>query len=423
MLEPMGKRFGIVLKGFLANLSLAALLAWGPIDLQAAAPLSPEPAWLRKLPEDAHLELHAHLFMNEGMTWLFRGDFEGPLAADSWRDRFSSQANAEALERSGIQILVASLYAHPLFTWNLRDSIRRQIAQAERFVATHPDWLLARDFAQAEEGLKRGKRILLLSLEGADGILETEEDLREFVDQAGIRIVNLLHLMDDEYGGVALLGSFRALSSPFAWLRSLFRPKAGDPPVRVNPRGLTPKGRELAQKLLERKVWLDLAHASDEAQRELLPLLREHGQPVLYTHTVLRKYHAAERALSDEQIEWIKTSQGIVGLMPSPELLEGTPTERDCQGTVQALAIQHRELAARIGETSVSVGSDYNGGIPHLRPSCRSTGTSLDQPPGHYTIGQSGELHRALRESGAPLARPLRGTVGRFMQAWSLFSR
>src|SRR4051812_47085106 len=60
-------------------------------------------------------ELHAHLFMKEGMTWAFRGDFNGPLEATSWKDRFSSQANPEALEKSGLSVVVATIYAHPLF--------------------------------------------------------------------------------------------------------------------------------------------------------------------------------------------------------------------------------------------------------------------------------------------------------------------
>src|SRR4051812_6206202 len=71
------------------------------------------------------VELHAHLFMKEGMGWLFKGDFNGPLQAENWKSRFSSQANPETLEQSGLDIVVATLYAHPLFTWSLRDSIRR----------------------------------------------------------------------------------------------------------------------------------------------------------------------------------------------------------------------------------------------------------------------------------------------------------
>src|SRR5207244_2903484 len=114
--------------------------------------------------------------------------------------------------------------ANPILTFSLRDSVRRQVRLAERFVREHPSWIIARSAAQAREALLSGKRVMILSLEGASGILESENDLREFVDQDGIRIVNLLHLTDDAFGGVAFLPGLHALMSPWAWLKGVFSP-------------------------------------------------------------------------------------------------------------------------------------------------------------------------------------------------------
>ena len=50
---------------------------------------------------------------------------------------------------------------------------------------------------------------MILALEGASGIIETDEDLAEFVDRDGIRIVTLIHLTDDEFGGAAFLKGYR----------------------------------------------------------------------------------------------------------------------------------------------------------------------------------------------------------------------
>ena len=151
------------------------------------------------------VELHAHLFMKEGMSWFFTGDFFGPLRATSWRDRFSSQANVDSLNQSGLQIAVVSLYANPLLTFSMRAAVRRQIALAEKFVVENPAWIIPKSAREARQGIAGGKRLLVLSLEGAMGIIETEDDLREFVDKSGVRIVTLLHLTDDLFGGVALL--------------------------------------------------------------------------------------------------------------------------------------------------------------------------------------------------------------------------
>ena len=90
----------------------------------------------------AGIELHSHLFMKQGMGWLFQGDFNEPLQAKNWKDRFSSQANPSSLDRSNLDLVVATLYAHPLFKLSLRDSIREQIKLARQFIKDHPKWIL-----------------------------------------------------------------------------------------------------------------------------------------------------------------------------------------------------------------------------------------------------------------------------------------
>jgi microsomal dipeptidase-like Zn-dependent dipeptidase len=369
------------------------------------------------------VELHAHLFMKEGMTWAFRGDFFGPLAAKSWKDGLSSQADPEALNRSGLSVVVATLYAHSLFTLSLRESIRRQIRLARKFVLTNPNWVLATEPEQARNAMIEGKHVLILALEGASGILENEGDLKEFIDDGGIRIVTPLHLMDDEFGGVAFLRGYRVLSSPLAWLKQLFFPHYVEG-VRTNPAGLTDQGRWLVHSLLQRHVWVDLAHASDRSAGELISILNEAHQPLLYTHTVLRKYHGAERGISQAELGQIKSSHGIVGLMPSEEMLEGAPRKPNCPSAVSSLAIEYNELASQLGSESVMMGSDYNGAITHLAPADRGggascgTGTSIDQQ-GLWNIGQSSELWRALKVLGAKVPNPLGRTAEQFLATWA----
>jgi len=365
------------------------------------------------------VELHAHLFMKEGMTWAFKGDFFGPLRATSWKDPLSSQANPETLENSGLSVVVATLYAHPLFTLSLRESIRRQIALARKFVLTHDDWVLATEPFQAREALAEGKHVMILALEGASGILEDEHDIHEFIDDGGIRIVTPLHLMDDEFGGVAFLKGFRAWSSPLAWLRQLFLPRYNEG-VRINHDGLTATGQWLLTALLKHHVWIDLAHASDASQAEMISVIKAARQPLLCTHTVLRKYHGAERGISNSTLEQIKNTQGILGLMPSEEMLEGAPRANDCPSSISSLATEYTEIAAELGNDSVMLGSDFNGGIPHLAPTGPGcvTGTSIDQQ-GLWNIGQSTEVWKAMAKLGAPVPNPLSKMADHFVEVWA----
>lgn len=397
-------------RSFILPCFIAMLLA-NPNPAQASAPtLPPELA-------DSSVELHAHLFMKEGLSWFFSGEFFGPLTATNWKNRFSSQTNPETVHRSRIGVLVVALYAHPVFTRSLKNSIRRQIALAERFVKEHPQWIIARDPAEARAALAQGKRVLVLSLEGAAGVLETNDDLREFIDQRGIRIVTLLHLTDDHYGGAALMRGVFALASPLAWFRQLFHDHRVEG-VKVNDLGLTTEGRTLARKLIERQVWIDLAHSPDRAQEELIPMIREAGHPLLYTHTTLRKYLGAERGLAAWQLEQVARSRGVIGLMPSEDMLHGTPGE-----SIHALAVQYEESAARIGNQAVAMGSDYNGGVCHLKPIPNAvTGTSLDHE-GLWNISQVGELWEALRKVNAPVPASLGVTVEHFLEAWERVAR
>jgi microsomal dipeptidase-like Zn-dependent dipeptidase len=371
---------------------------------------------------DLTVELHAHLFMKEGMGWAFRGDFDGPLQATSWKNKFSSMANPETVEASRIGILVVSLYAHPLWAHNLRDSIQKQVDLARDFVSKHPNWVIATSAKDARAALASGKRVLVLSLEGADGIIDNEEDVKRFIDEDGIRIVTLLHLTDDSLGGVAFLGGFRNLADPIAWVKGIFSPhhdhSAQD--VKVNPRGLTDQGRAMAKMLMDHHVWIDLSHASDASARELIEMQKASQVPLLYTHTILRRYHGAERGISDEQLSEVAASHGAIGLMPSEEYLDGTPVaDSRCANSVWALARQYADVAAVMPATSIAMGSDYNGGLRHFAPlggAC-ATGTALDQE-GLWNIGQVPALWAGLKKAGAPVPETLSQGVEGFLAVW-----
>ncbi len=321
------------------------------------------------------LDLHAHLFFYDGTGLPFFDGFAGRVSVDDWSERIGSKVNAGSLEVSGASIVVVSLYAHPLFLVSQRESVRRQIAVAEEFLRSHSAWGLARSAAQARALLKSGRKALVLSLEGASGILESEADLKAFIDDQGISIVTPMHFTDDEFGGVAFMPGLAVLASPIAWIRSLFSPVRDSGGVRINPNGLTKRGEWLIGALVKRGVWIDYAHASDATQAAIRKLS---SQPLLYTHTMLRKYYRAERGISSGQLKLVTERGGMIGLLPSEDMLRGTEVSAElcapacpwCEGGVPALLQQFSEIAHVVGPASLALGSDINAPLQLIKPEC-----------------------------------------------------
>ncbi len=373
------------------------------------------------------VDLHAHLYMKTALRWFFRGDFDEPLVADSWDDRLSSKINADSLNASGNDIVVVSLIAHPIYRSDMRQSVREQIALAERFVARHDGWAIARSAEQARAIIAAGRRALVLSLEGASGVLESEEDLREFIDERGIRIVTEIHLVDDRFGGAAVLSGYQYFANPSGVIDQLLDAHADAEGIEVNRLGLTPLGKRLAVELVARGVWIDLTHASDRTLAELVPIVEAADQPLLFTHTSLRSERPTERALSEAMLKRVARSGGLVGLLPSEDAIEQAhDTARfcpegcsaaQCSASIHAFAAMYTRVARAIGPDAVMLGSDHNGGMRHLRPACR-THSELDAEAGLYHIGQTPTLWRELRELGAPVP-PAGAQVQRFIDTWA----
>jgi microsomal dipeptidase-like Zn-dependent dipeptidase len=240
--------------------------------------------------------------MPEGSGFPFFGSFYDPLHASQWSSRLKTRVNAEALEDSDVKIAIVALYSHPLFfrsiTGNQRESIRHQIDETRKFVTAHPNWIIARNAAEARKAIDEGKRVLILSLEGASGILENDADIEEFVEKDGVRIVTPLHFMDDWIGGAALMPGAAAIVNPFAAFQSFLQSERDENGVFLNDQGLTSKGHSFIQSLIQHGVWIDLSHSSDKSVRDMLPMLKTAGQPPLFTHTVFEASGASLRSSS-----------------------------------------------------------------------------------------------------------------------------
>jgi microsomal dipeptidase-like Zn-dependent dipeptidase len=219
----------------------------------------------------------------------------------------------------------------PLRTWS--SLTERALYLARRFdatVAASNGTLVpirnTRDLAAYLQRREKEKRITagILGIEGAQALDGKLENLESLTD-AGYRYISLAHFYDDEFAGSS----------------------AG-----VHKGGLTPLGRQLVKRMNERKVIVDLAHASPQTIRDVLSLAT---RPVLYSHGGLRGNCDNRRNLTDEEARGIARTGGIVGIGFWPTAV--------CGSDAKAIAKAIRYAIGVVGAEHVALGSDFDGAV------------------------------------------------------------
>lgn len=150
--------------------------------------------------------------------------------------------------------------------------------------------------------------------------------------------------------------------------------------------GLTAAGRELVGKLEEKRMFVDLAHASPAVIKDVLALAK---RPVLVSHTGVRGTCDNPRNLSDDELRGVARTGGVVGIGFFDAAVCGT----DWSSIVRAI----RHAVAVAGVDHVALGSDFDGAV--------KTGTD---------VTGLGELTGALLASGmseADVAKVMGGNV------------
>lgn len=319
---------------------------------------------------NGEVDLHHHLFMNHGMGPLMNGSFFDKDLQTPWSDRFHFHSNAESLNKSSFRIVVAALYVHPLLIGQTKakrlQSLLAQIEDAKQFVKTYPEWSLVKTPSEAIQALKNNQRLLILSLETAAGILDDEAIFDRLIKKEGVSMVTFMHLTDDHLGGVALIPGSGTMASPLDWLKSWVKKSKDSEGTHLNPKGLTPDGFSLAEKLMQHHVWIDLTHSSEQTVKDLQPLLKKYHQPWLFTHTMGRKVHAGERSLSDTFLTEVKNTQGMIGIIPSYDMIDDA-SKKDCSKNITLLKTEIERLQKLSSPEQVVWGTDINSpyrGLP-----------------------------------------------------------
>ena len=162
----------------------------------------------------------------------------------------------------------------------------------------------------------------MLTIEGLQNIEGKAENLDRLY-AAGFRMAGLTHFFDNELGG------------------SMHGLKKG---------GLTPFGLEIAGRMEDKGMIIDIAHLSHAGVAQLLPLAR---RPVVSSHGGVQATCKVNRNLTDDEIRGVAKTGGIVGI--------GYWDAAVCDTSPRAAAKAMKHVRDLVGIAHVALGSDYDG--------------------------------------------------------------
>ena len=182
------------------------------------------------------------------------------------------------------------------------------------------------DLARYLERRKADSQITagILGVEGAHA-LDGDPANVDVLFAAGFRVMSPTHFFDNDFGGSA---------------------------HGVQKGGLTPKGREMVQRMEARQMVVDLAHASPQTITDVLAMAK---RPVIVSHTGVRATCDNTRNLTDDQLRAVAKNGGLIGI--------GFWETAVCGTDAAAIARAIRHAVDVVGVEHVALGSDFDGAV------------------------------------------------------------
>ena len=150
--------------------------------------------------------------------------------------------------------------------------------------------------------------------------------------------------------------------------------------------GLTAAGVRLVRRCAELGIAVDLSHLNEQGFWDVAKLGLA---PLIASHSGAHALCPASRNLTDEQLDAIGASGGLVGIVYAVHFVRSDGAE-DADTPLETIAAHVRHVADRIGVDHVALGSDFDGatipdalgdvtGLPRLLDAIRATGFSEDE--------------------------------------------
>ena len=206
----------------------------------------------------------------------------------------------------------------------------------------------------------------ILGIEGGHALSGDIANLDKLFD-AGFRLMGLTHFFDNELGA------------------SLHGEAGGEA-------GLTPFGRDVVRRMVEKHMIIDLAHAAPQVDRDVLDMV---DVPVIVSHTGIYSQCPHHRNIPDDLLKRVADKGGLIGI--------GFWDEAVCDATPKGIAASIVAAIHLVGEDHVALGSDFDGAVT----------TTFD-------ASELAALTQALIDAGLSdqtIAKVMGGNVVRFLQA------
>jgi membrane dipeptidase len=289
--------------------------------------------------ESEVIDLHVDSFI-----WhrLFGRDVTRRHGRGIFGGRFFGQADLPRLREAEIGGATWVITTNPVREGpdRVETLLRNVNALLAAFERVSDDVVIARTASDYRAARQANKHAAFVGIQGGNA-LDHAPDALDLVPAGLLLRVTLLHLTSSRLGGT---------SSPLG----------ADP-------GIGRTGAEFVERLDERRIFVDLAHAG---QRSFWDAVRVHDPklPLIVTHTGVSGVHRHWRNLDDEQLRAIAETGGVVGIMyHAPFLGDGFFTGR------AETIVRHLEHVRNVaGDDAPALGSDWDGAIvtPRDMPTC-----------------------------------------------------
>jgi len=133
--------------------------------------------------------------------------------------------------------------------------------------------------------------------------------------------------------------------------------------------GLTDVGVAIVERLLEKRILVDITHASDLAQQQMLAMARDHGNaPVISSHNGVRTTSAYPLNLSPDTVKQIAASNGVIGVILYPYWLR-EPSQQFFGDESVRLVFRAIDAIKEITSNydSIAIGTDLDGFIQPVK--------------------------------------------------------
>lgn len=228
-----------------------------------------------------------------------------------------------------------------------------------RFLAIAERWPIGSWGSLKERALYQARKLHDTAARSKDKfvIIKSAGDLSGYLDRrkrelgltAGFLGIEGAHALDGNVANVDVLfdAGFRMMAPTHFFDNDIAGSAHG-----VEKGGLTEGGREMIRRMEEKRMLVDLAHASPQTVEDVLAIAR---RPVVVSHTGVKGTCDNARNLDDDQLKGIARTGGFVGI--------GFFDTATCGTDAQAIARAIRYTANLIGVEHVGLGSDYDGAV------------------------------------------------------------